>query len=279
MISTLDHIILAVEDLNKAEKNYKKIFGIEPVWRGEHKELGTANVIFNLKNTYLELLSSNGEGLGAALVNHYLEKDGEGLIGIVFGTNDLNEVASSIKDKGFNVAEITDGEGTNSDESEIRKWKNLFLPPELTRGLFSFIIQHTVGNLPSSAHEMQSAVNKLDHVVINTNDADGFIEIYKNVFGLRLALDKTIEAWNRRMLFFRFNKTTIEVIEENDDKEPSDKLWGLAWAVEDLQETYDRLIKEGLELTEVKPGIKDKTLVSTIRSHTHGVPTLIIQHL
>ena len=279
MISTLDHIILAVENLNEAEKNYKKIFGIDPVWRGEHKELGTANVIFNLENTYLELLSANGDGLGAALVNHYLEKDGEGLIGIVFGTNDLNEVAKSIKDKGFNIGDITEGEGTNSDESEKRKWKNLFLPPELTRGLFSFIIQHTDGNLPSSKHVMQSAVNKLDHIVINTNDADGFIGIYKNVFGLRLALDKTIEAWNRRMLFFRFNKTTIEVIEENDDKEPSDKLWGLAWAVEDLQETYDRLIKEGLELTEVKPGIKDKTLVSTIRSHTHGVPTLIIQHL
>ena len=279
MISTLDHIILAVENLNEAEKNYKKIFGIDPVWRGEHKELGTANVIFNLENTYLELLSANGDGLGAALVNHYLEKDGEGLIGIVFGTNDLNEAAKSIKDKGFSIGDITEGEGTNSDESEKRKWKNLFLPPELTRGLFSFIIQHTDGNLPSSKHEMQSAVNKLDHIVINTNDADGFIEIYKNVFGLRLALDKTIEAWNRRMLFFRFNKTTIEVIEENDDMEPSDKLWGLAWAVEDLQETYDRLIKEGLELTEVKPGIKDKTLVSTIRSHTHGVPTLIIQHL
>ena len=279
MISTLDHIILAVENLNEAEKNYKKIFGIDPVWRGEHKELGTANVIFNLENTYLELLSANGDGLGAALVNHYLEKDGEGLIGIVFGTNDLNEVAKSIKDKGFNIGDITEGEGTNSDESEKRKWKNLFLPPELTRGLFSFIIQHTDGNLPSSKHVMQSAVNKLDHIVINTNDADGFIGIYKNVFGLRLALDKTIEAWNRRMLFFRFNKTTIEVIEENDDKEPSDKLWGLAWEVEDLQETYDRLIKEGLELTQVKPGIKDKTLVSTIRSHTHGVPTLIIQHL
>lgn len=279
MISTLDHIILAVEDLNEAEKNYKKIFGIEPVWRGEHKELGTANVIFNLKNTYLELLSSNGEGLGAALVNHYLEKDGEGLIGIVFGTNDLNEVASSIKDKGFNVAEITEGEGTNSDESEIRKWKNLFLPPELTRGLFSFIIEHTEGNLPSNKPVIQSSVTKLDHVVINTNDADGFIEIYKNVYGLRLALDKTIEAWNKRMLFFRFNKTTIEVIEENDDKEPSDRLWGLAWVVEDIQETYERLTKEGVELTEVKPGIKDKTLVSTIRSHTHGVPTLIIQHL
>ena len=279
MISTLDHIILAVENLNEAEKNYKKIFGIDPVWRGEHKELGTANVIFNLENTYLELLSANGDGLGAALVNHYLEEDGEGLIGIVFGTNDLNDAAKSIKDKGFNIGDIKEGEGTNFDESEKRKWKNLFLPPELTRGLFSFIIQHTDGNLSSSGLVMQSAVNKLDHVVINTNDADGFIEIYKDVFGLRLALDKTIEAWNRRMLFFRFNKTTIEVIEEIDNKEPKDRLWGLAWEVEDLKETYERLIHENVEVTEVKPGIKDKTLVSTIKSHTHGVPTLIIQHL
>ena len=60
MINTLDNLIIAVKDLNEAEQNYKKLFGLNPVWRGEHKELGTANVIFNFKNTYLELLSANG---------------------------------------------------------------------------------------------------------------------------------------------------------------------------------------------------------------------------
>ena len=50
MINSIDHLIVAVKDLDAAEKNYKKIFGIEPVWKGEHKELGTANVIFNFKN-------------------------------------------------------------------------------------------------------------------------------------------------------------------------------------------------------------------------------------
>ena len=69
MISSLDHIILAVDDLQDAEKNYKNILGIKPSWRGLHKELGTANVIFNFKNTYLELLSAEGEGVGADLVN------------------------------------------------------------------------------------------------------------------------------------------------------------------------------------------------------------------
>ena len=40
MIKTLDHLIIAVSNLKEAERNYTKIFGMEPVWRGEHKELG-----------------------------------------------------------------------------------------------------------------------------------------------------------------------------------------------------------------------------------------------
>ena len=55
MISTLDHLIIAVKDLDEAEKDFTKIFGIPPVWRGEHKELGTINSIFNFENTYFEL--------------------------------------------------------------------------------------------------------------------------------------------------------------------------------------------------------------------------------
>ena len=53
MIKNVDHIIIAVEDLESAEDNYTKIFGIEPVWRGFHNELGTSNVLFNFENTYL----------------------------------------------------------------------------------------------------------------------------------------------------------------------------------------------------------------------------------
>ena len=60
MINSLDHLIIAVNNLDEAENNYKKIFGMEPVWRGEHKELGTSNSLFNFNNTYFELLSATG---------------------------------------------------------------------------------------------------------------------------------------------------------------------------------------------------------------------------
>jgi len=274
MLTSLDHLIVAVKDLDEAEKDYKKIFGTDSVWRGEHKELGTANVIFNFKNTYFELLSAKGEGLGASLVNDALDQKGEGLTGIVFGTADINKTLNSLTNKGYSVTEPSDGEGINSNNKEIRKWKNLFLPPELTRGLFSFIIEHTEGKLPS----IDSSFNKLDHVVINTNDADGFIDIYKDVFDIRLALDKVIEHWSSRMLFFRLNETTIEVVEKNDNKDALDNLWGLAWEVESIERAHKRLTQEGVEITDIKNGLKENTLVATIKSHTHNVPTLLIEH-
>ena len=279
MFKSLDHLIIAVEDLEKATHNYQLIMGTPPVWTGMHKSLGTSNALFNFQNTYLELLSPTGEGLGADLINHYLKDAGEGLIGMVFATKDINGVYQSLQNHGFPLGEPADGEGTNSTDQKLRKWKNLFLPPDLTRGIFSFVIEHTEGNLPQPKSIEPSSPHKLDHVVINTNDADGFIEIYKDIFNIRLALDKTIEHWQKRMLFFRLNKTTIEVIEQEDDLPPSDKMWGLAWDVKDIKKAHQRLSSEGIEVTPIQKGVKEKTLVTTVKSHTQNIPTLLIQHL
>ena len=278
MISSIDHLIIAVKDIHDAEVNYRKIFGMEPVWKGEHKALGTANVIFNFKNTYCELLSANGDGLGAELVNSAIEEQGDGLIGVVLGTNNIEESFSTLKKSGYLVTEPTEGEGVDNKTQKIRKWKNLFLPPELTRGIFSFIIEHSEGALPSLNKYPKATINKLDHLVINTNDANGFINIYKDVFNIRLALDKVIEHWKSRMLFFRVNKTTIEVIERKNENDSQDSLWGLAWEVESIEEAYKRLISEGVDVTPIKDGLKENTLVATIKSHTHNVPTLLIEH-
>ena len=278
MISTLDHLIIAVKDLDQAEKNYNKILGTNPVWRGKHKSLGTANSIFNFKNTYLELLTADGEGLGAELVKNLIQENGDGLAGIVFGVDDMPQTVKQLKQEGYEISDPAEGEGSDDVTNKVRKWENLFLPPELTRGLFSFIIQHHDGELPSHKEYAKDSINKLDHVVINTNNADSFIETYRDVFKIRLALDKTIEHWNRRMLFFRLNKTTIEVVEMPNNEKPTDALWGLAWEVESIEDTHKRLVSEGVEVSDIKDGLKENTLVATVKSHTHNVPTLIIQH-
>ena len=279
MFNALDHLIIAVKDLDKAEKNYSKIFGLSPVWKGEHADFGTSNCLFNFQNTYFELLSATGDGPGASLVNDHLEKKGEGLMGVVFGTDNINGVATALREKGFSLPTLSDGVGSNFNDKKIRTWKNLFLPPELTRGLFSFVIQHTEGELPIPITYEPSSVRKLDHLVIQTNDADGLIKIYRDVFNIRLALDKIVERWKVRILFFRLNKTTLEIVEKPDDQPANDKLWGLTWDIENIEQAHQRLVSEGVDVTSIKKGIKENTLVATIKSHTHNVPTLLIQHL
>ena len=280
MIKSLDHLIIAVNNLEEAEQNYQKILGINPSWRGHHKEWGTSNSLFNLQNTYLELLAATGDGVGAQLVKNKIKNDGEGLMGIVLGTDDLEAVRNKLIALGYSLPSQSNGEGINTNNNSKRSWVNQFLPVELTRGLFSFIIQHKEGHLPEATKFSDNAVKKLDHVVIKTNDADSFIEIYNKIFKIRLALDKFIETWKRRILFFKLNKTIIEVIEEKDKNEtPEDKLGGLAWEVEDIVKKRDELVASGIDISEIKKGVKENTLVMTVKCHTHSVPTLFIQHV
>ena len=279
MIERIDHLIVAVKDLEAAEDNYKKIFGHDPVWRGAHESLGTKNSIFNFNNLYFELLAANGKGAGASLVNSSIEENGEGLAGLVFGSDNIETTKQQLSSKGYELSGLALGEGFDEDAGKKRTWESLFLPNDITRGLFSFAIEHKTGKLDLLDRFTSDCVHKLDHVVINTNDAEGFIRVYEKDLGIRLALDQTVEKWGGRMLFFRLNQTTIEVIARPDEGLSKDSLWGLAWDVEDLEATHTRLTKLGIEASDVKEGRKPNTLVSTIKSNTCNIPTLFIQHL
>ena len=279
MLDSLDHIIIAVEDLSIAIENYTKLLGFPPTWRGVHPGQGTENALFPLDNLYVELLASNGEGAGSDMIKSFLELNGEGLSGIALGTSDIQAAKIKLVGMEIDVGNLIAGEGKDEDSRKIRTWKNLFLPFSLTRGIFTFLIQHEEGSLPTHKEKIDSQVNRLDHVVINTNDPEGLISLYRDTYGIRLALDQTVEKWGGRMLFFRLNHTTLEVIGKEDNKEPQDSLWGLAWVVKDIKATYDRLISEDLEVSEVIDGRKPNTLVSTVKSHTCNIPTLLIQHL
>ena len=278
MISSVDHLIIAVKDLDQAISDYEKILGITPCWKGKHSELGTKNALFNFENTYLELLSPCDAGPGTEFINALLTENGDHLAGIALGTQNIEHTKEALKKNGYAV-EISSGEAVNEKDGKIRRWKNIFLPNALSRELFIFIIEHVEGGLSKNENQDPSIVKKLDHVVINTQDADSFISIYRDIYKIRLALDKTIEHWKRRMLFFRTNATTIEVIEDKDKKESADELWGLAWEVDSIEDAHKRLVGNKVEVSPIKDGLKKGTLVATVKSHTCNVPTLLIEHL
>lgn len=280
MIKSIDHILIAVKNLEESSLQYEKVLGLKPTWRGKHPSLGTENILFPLENLYLELIAGTSDGFLADQVNDHIKENGESIFGIALEVENIEEVLQSKEYSNFQNIKVTSGEGINLDSGSKREWKNIMLPKESTRGVFTLLIEHTSGILPRYESFENDQIERLDHVVINSNDPDGLIELYRDTYGIRLALDQFVEKWGGRMLFFRTNQTTIEAIGiKNDADKPIDTAWGLAWTTKDIKKTHARLVSEGVEISDVKDGRKPNTLVATIKSHTCNIPTLLIEHL
>jgi catechol 2,3-dioxygenase-like lactoylglutathione lyase family enzyme len=282
MLIGLDHIVLAVRDLDRATDTYRRLLGREPSWRGRHPAYGTANTLFRLENTYLELLAPVGEGPLAAQVEAWLAQHGESPLALAFGTDDVDAAVGTLRARGLAASDPGDGIGRDERTGAERRWRNVFMPPSATRGVMMIIIEH---RSPSDALPpaepfagAQAAVAACDHVVVRSADADASRALYGDVLGLRLALDRRFEDWGVRLLFFRTGHLTVELAASLAQSDPAapDHFWGISWRVPDLVAAHARLAAAGFDVSEIRTGRRPGTRVATVRSETHGVATLVI---
>lgn len=117
----------------------------------------------------------------------------------------------------------------------------------------------------------------VDHIVLQTLDADACVTFFTEQLGIRLALDKTVPKWGGRMLFFRTGKLTLEVSEAYKGRPEKDYFWGIALQCKDIETTSYKLEHEGVALSKVRVGRKPGTRVASVKSHALGIPTLLIE--
>ncbi len=284
MFEALDHVIVGVRDLADATRTYATLFGRRPSWRGEHPGEGSANTLFRLGNTYLELLAPEGEGPTADLLRARLDSHGEGPLGLAFATPDADAAHATLTARGLAPEDVAPGVGRDADSGLFRRWKNVMLPLASTRGVLLFGIEHVTPPdfLPVAecVGEEAGAVSGIDHAVVQTADADAAIALYGEKLGLRLALDKSFPDWGMRLVFFRVGGVTVEIanpLDANAAPKDGDQLWGLSWRVPDADAAHARLTEAGVDVSPVRKGRKPGTRVLSVRSNPGGVPTLLLE--
>jgi catechol 2,3-dioxygenase-like lactoylglutathione lyase family enzyme len=284
VLVTLDHVVIAVRDLESSTSAYTVLLGRRPSWNGVHPSFGTANTLFRLRNTYLELLARDGDGPVSRIVGERLERDGEGLLALAFGTDDADRCTRVLRDRGLAATDPVEGQGCESTTGVDRHWRNVMLPESETRGVPLFAIEHLSPPealpLGEPVAREESVVEGLDHVVITTQDADATRELYGERLGIRLALDRTFEKRGLRLLFFRIGGITLEAAARLDaptEDDGRDRLWGLAYRVSDLGAARSRVAEAGFDVSEARAGQKPDTVVCTVRKETNGVATLLIE--
>ena len=98
MLSDVDHVGIAVRDLEAAVEHYRNAFGIEPVHRETVEDQGVEEILFKVGTSYIQLLAATGPDTP---VGKFLEKRGEGVHHIGYRVDDIVEVLAQLKSQGL----------------------------------------------------------------------------------------------------------------------------------------------------------------------------------
>lgn len=93
----IEHVALAVSDLEAALAHYRAVWGLEPDHRERVEDQGVEEAMLPLGDTYLQLLGATGP---ETTVGRFLEKRGEGLHHIAYEVEDLPATLARLKEAG-----------------------------------------------------------------------------------------------------------------------------------------------------------------------------------
>lgn len=98
MIVALDHIAIAVPDLEKSIQRFLEDFGLQYEGTDHVESAKTSTAFFPLPNTSIELVHPlNGEGP----IQKFLDKKGGGIHHLCFRSDDLDADIARLTEKGY----------------------------------------------------------------------------------------------------------------------------------------------------------------------------------
>ncbi|MCB0863994.1 MAG: methylmalonyl-CoA epimerase [Solirubrobacterales bacterium] len=131
MFTRIDHIGVAVEDLDAAIKLYERNFEMELVHRETVESQGVEAVLLDVGDGHVELLSALGPDTP---VGKYIARKGPGLHHVAYAVEDIDETLASLKEQGVKLID-------QEARTGIRQSRVAFLHPAATGSVLTEIVQ------------------------------------------------------------------------------------------------------------------------------------------
>jgi catechol 2,3-dioxygenase-like lactoylglutathione lyase family enzyme len=104
-IGLIDHPVIAARDLDAARIQFERLgFTVPP--RGSHVEWGTGNLCIMFPDDYLEIRGIIDASRFTMHLDEHLDAFGEGLMGVAFGTADIDRSHGEMKQAGINAGNL-----------------------------------------------------------------------------------------------------------------------------------------------------------------------------
>ena len=189
----IDHVVLAVDDLEGSARALGAALGIEVHAGGAHPGWGTHNAIAWLGDGYLELITvADADQAGQVPQGRRLIESlrrGTGWLGYALAVDDLDRTLDDLRARGVSVGPPTEGRRLRPDGAELR-WRLAGLDPELWGGTLPFLIQHDTPlavRRASADHALAAGSCKALGVAVRR--LEDHVPAYEALFGDRARYD------------------------------------------------------------------------------------------
>jgi methylmalonyl-CoA/ethylmalonyl-CoA epimerase len=102
VLEDLDHVGIAVTDLEAAVEHYRRAFGLEPVHRETVRDQGIEEVLFRAGTSYIQLMRPLGPDTP---VGKFLDRRGEGLHHVGYRVGDIAATLDRLRSLGIDLVD------------------------------------------------------------------------------------------------------------------------------------------------------------------------------
>ncbi|HEV7805063.1 MAG TPA: methylmalonyl-CoA epimerase [Solirubrobacteraceae bacterium] len=136
MFTRVDHIGVAVEDIDAALELYERDYAMTLVHREVVAEQGVEAVLLDVGENHVELLAPLGPDTP---VGKFLAKRGPGMHHVAYQVTDIEAALASLRDAGLRLID-------EQPRSGIRGSRVAFLHPKSSGGVLTEIVQPAKGH-------------------------------------------------------------------------------------------------------------------------------------
>jgi methylmalonyl-CoA/ethylmalonyl-CoA epimerase len=131
MFGRIDHVGVAVEDLDDAVRLYSERLGMPVEHRETVEEQGVEAVLLGVGGSHVELLRPLGDDTA---VGRFLERHGPGMHHVAYGTDDIDSALDALRAAGLRLID-------EHPRTGIRNSRVAFVHPRSTGGVLTELVE------------------------------------------------------------------------------------------------------------------------------------------
>ena len=128
----IDHVAIAVHDLERAIADYRRLYGVEPLRRETVAEQGVEEAMLPVGGSFVQLLRPLDAD---SPVGRFLSSRGEGLHHIAFAVADIEKALGHLEDEGARLIDRSPRHGGGGA-------RIAFVHPKETAGTLIELVEH-----------------------------------------------------------------------------------------------------------------------------------------